>query len=416
MNRHVLLILWTAALVFQPGIMVRPQDEPPVDTITFFVSSDQAVNARSCPRLDCAIVVTLEPDTEVSLVETVTGDAAFGSTTWMQVVHNGQVVYVHSALLSAADTQAAAAPAAVSTEDWVEYTSMGFRLKAPPNMGDFSNDPNFLRYSLSLSNQESSQTEQDLEAFGLMAENNILLVDMQGGLIIFAFAQYTGLEMPLSLMEAYYQPDPGDTVLRTEIVETGAGDAFFAHVRTPDATQTEMCLYQLNADRTDMVFAVGMTSNQDELPAFAEAFASNIEITDLIELRALYAQPVGRVRPGLNIGRLSAGQFELWSYKGEANEVLTLEAMGDMPVPTGPDTRLIVRGPDGQVLAFNDDGAFSDARPNARISSLVLPETGSYEIEVHAYPGYTNPAYQLLVEIESSGGDLSKQVLAGLPG
>jgi hypothetical protein len=414
MKHHLLLILLLSLFIFTPEVVVQAQDQSSAST--YFVSSDQTINTRSCPRLDCSIVATLEPGVEVSVIETVIGDTAFGSTTWMHAVHNERDIYVHSALLSAAGTQPAVAPATVSTEDWVEYESIGFRLKAPPNMRDFSNDPNFLKYSLSLSDQGTSWTEQDLDALGPATENNIFLVNMQDGLVIIAFAQYTGLEMPLSLVEAYYQPNPGETVLRSEIVETGAGDAFLAHVRTPDATQTEMCLYQLNVDRTDVFFGVGLGLNQEELPALAEAFADSFEITDLDELRELYAEPVGRVRPGLNIGRLSAGQFQLWSYDGRVDDVLTLEAAADAPVPTGPDTRLIVRGPDGQVLAFNDDGGSSDTRPNARIHNLVLPETGSYEIEVHAYPGYTNPAYQLLVETGSSRGDLSKMALAGLQG
>ena len=56
---------------------------------------------------------------------------------------------------------------------------------------------------------------------------------------------------------------------------------------------------------------------------------------------------------------------------------------------------LVVRGPDGSLLAVNDNmgGGFT----NSALHGLTLPDTGTYTIEVRSWANRTGGAYTLVI-------------------
>ncbi|MBK8020068.1 MAG: SH3 domain-containing protein [Chloroflexi bacterium] len=69
------------------------------EEMLYVVSGSTSINARQCPRLDCAVVEALQPGTEVTVIEMVNGDTVFGSDQWAQLENGSGEVYVHSALI-----------------------------------------------------------------------------------------------------------------------------------------------------------------------------------------------------------------------------------------------------------------------------------------------------------------------------
>lgn len=58
-------------------------------------------NARTCPRTNCDILVTLRPDAEIQALGWVEGEEVYDSTLWIQFEYNGELAYIHSELVEA---------------------------------------------------------------------------------------------------------------------------------------------------------------------------------------------------------------------------------------------------------------------------------------------------------------------------
>ncbi len=69
---------------------------PPAQT--FYTTG--TANARECPRLNCEIIVQIEPDTPISVTRSVAGDMYQDSTLWYQAFYNESEVYIHSSLVT----------------------------------------------------------------------------------------------------------------------------------------------------------------------------------------------------------------------------------------------------------------------------------------------------------------------------
>ncbi|MBN1202082.1 MAG: hypothetical protein JXJ20_09520 [Anaerolineae bacterium] len=110
------------------------------------------------------------------------------------------------------------------------------------------------------------------------------------------------------------------------------------------------------------------------------------------------------VEMGDNPGELVAGVADVWTYDGEAGEVLDIRVMADNPAGRTTheqrleygllDTLLVVRAPDGSLLAANDDTGIST---DSHIRDLVLPVDGIYHIEVRSWESQYAGTYTLLV-------------------
>ncbi len=115
---------------------------------------------------------------------------------------------------------------------------------------------------------------------------------------------------------------------------------------------------------------------------------------------------VASLELGANRGELSIGEAHVWTYTGQAGEVLTIRLVADRPAGDTDreqrlafrllDTLLVVRAPDGRLLATNDDVAPNDT--NSMLTDLELPEDGAYVIEVRSWENQNEGTYTLLIE------------------
>ncbi len=122
--------------------------------------------------------------------------------------------------------------------------------------------------------------------------------------------------------------------------------------------------------------------------------------------------PVAGVEPqpasldsGANRGEIAVGEADVWTYEGRAGEALDLQLKADHPAGNTTaeeraeqgllDTLLVIRAPDGTLLAANDDAADDDT--NSILTGIVLPDAGMYRIEVRSWGSQTAGAYTLLI-------------------
>jgi pimeloyl-ACP methyl ester carboxylesterase len=116
-------------------------------------------------------------------------------------------------------------------------------------------------------------------------------------------------------------------------------------------------------------------------------------------------QPASR-EAGANRGEIAVGEADVWTYEGQAGEVLDLQLKADHPAGNTTaeerseqgllDTLLVVRAPDGSLLTANDDAADDDT--NSILTGVTLPAAGMYRIEVRSWGGQTAGGYTLLIE------------------
>jgi hypothetical protein len=98
----------------------------------------------------------------------------------------------------------------------------------------------------------------------------------------------------------------------------------------------------------------------------------------------------GMARRGENRAVLSVNTFHVWTYSGQAGEMLTVHTVAAW------DTLLYVFAADEALLAENDD---ADDLPdfNSRLT-LTLPATGDYLIVVAGYENTVGGDYVLQID------------------
>jgi hypothetical protein len=99
----------------------------------------------------------------------------------------------------------------------------------------------------------------------------------------------------------------------------------------------------------------------------------------------------GEAVVGENRGGFDEGGANVWTYKGTAGEVLTLQAIADDPANNANDetrhkdrlldTVLVVYDPTNQVIAFNDD-IVDAVLTNSFLRHVELKTDGTYKIKV----------------------------------
>lgn len=108
-----------------------------------------------------------------------------------------------------------------------------------------------------------------------------------------------------------------------------------------------------------------------------------------------------------NRGELAVGAADVWTYEGKAGEHLVLWVMADRPANFASheerlqlnlmDTLLVVRGPDGSIVALNDD--HQRGLTDSALYDVELPADGVYHIEVRTYDNLYAGTYSLMVEV-----------------
>jgi len=107
---------------------------------------------------------------------------------------------------------------------------------------------------------------------------------------------------------------------------------------------------------------------------------------------------------GSNIGEIALGEADVWTYEGQAGEMLDISLLADMPAEAASleqsqqyglmDTLLVIRAPDGSILAANDDTGLST---NSTLEGIELPADGTYTIEVRTWESQTAGGYTLVL-------------------
>ena len=102
-NATATATLWTPTNTHQPSatptITNTPQPTVPTGGTTYY-TSNSGINARECPETTCAVLQVLSAGVEVRVTDTVQGTSVGGNRRWYQAVRNGQIIYIHTSLLS----------------------------------------------------------------------------------------------------------------------------------------------------------------------------------------------------------------------------------------------------------------------------------------------------------------------------
>lgn len=61
--------------------------------------NNRGANVRACPGTHCNILITLRPGDEIQVLARVNGESVYNSREWMQFEHNGELAFIHSALV-----------------------------------------------------------------------------------------------------------------------------------------------------------------------------------------------------------------------------------------------------------------------------------------------------------------------------
>jgi hypothetical protein len=101
---------------------------------------------------------------------------------------------------------------------------------------------------------------------------------------------------------------------------------------------------------------------------------------------------------GDNMGEVRIGGGQLWKYGGTAGEVVTIRVTADDARTF--DSYLILRAPDGTLLAENDDIVVGEDT-NSLIEAITLPGDGVYQIEVRSFEDSTGGTYTLTIETDA---------------
>jgi WD40 repeat protein len=110
---------------------------------------------------------------------------------------------------------------------------------------------------------------------------------------------------------------------------------------------------------------------------------------------------------GENRGQIYRDAGLTWMLDARAGQQLDIRVLADQPAGAVVgierrqilgllDTVLMVVSPSGIILGTNDD--VTDEDSNSQLLDLVLPEDGTYRIEVSSFDGATSGDYTLLIE------------------
>ena len=125
------------------------------------------------------------------------------------------------------------------------------------------------------------------------------------------------------------------------------------------------------------------------------------------------AQPIQQetVQPGEYQGDFAIGSGDVWLIEAHAGDILTVNVEAANPASGVDDpqrrielglldTAMILRDPDGRVIAENDDRAAGEDT-NSGIEGVTLLLDGVYQIEVRSFGNQTGGAYTITIAVES---------------
>jgi hypothetical protein len=99
--------------------------------------------------------------------------------------------------------------------------------------------------------------------------------------------------------------------------------------------------------------------------------------------------PAGDAQIGDNESEIPVGGSEVWTFAGEAGQLLTFETLANW------DTVMTIRRQNGELLAENDDSPLGGRV--SLIEGVLLPSTEPYQIEVRSYNNESGGDYILRI-------------------
>ncbi|MFN8372307.1 MAG: protein kinase [Anaerolineae bacterium] len=255
------------------------------------------------------------------------------------------------------------------------------------------------------------------------ADNTLIRWDIGTGI---AINRFEGFSEPASAVA--YNPD-GHTILSGSYDTTmilwriDSLDELlnwvYANRYVRELTCTERELYNLSpcveqaGTRTPLpTLAPSFTPSLTPSPDYTQTTATASPTTTLTVTPLPTATPTSvpdTALEGEQRGFIPLGDREAWRYEGQAGEVVTITLNADRPANNFSleeresrdllDTLLVVRAPDGTVLAENDD--IAEGVTDSRVENITLPADGTYIIEARSYGNEMDGPYRLVITVVS---------------
>lgn len=311
--------LYPALLVLIVGMHLMPplpsdaQSEP----VAYEVISPQAVNARACARLDCAVVLVFEPGTVLTSTGSAYGDTVAGSDRWIQVESQGQTVFVHQSLLEQGDTVSASATVQEGTTDgdspdgvveanidrafrlntlrWTEHEIPGLSFRAPSTWAtceELVDDDEYWEvfedtFGKVVTQQQRQFIEECIQAQG--DEFATAVVDPFGTGTAYVYIagwsdvtltpRYVQHQFELGLVDGL-----GVEIVLSELVGMPAGDVVHIDTSLGEGIYRAVSIsYTVIDAENDTTYTVELTTNgpdEEYYAPFAEAIADSMRLID----------------------------------------------------------------------------------------------------------------------------------------
>lgn len=167
--------------------------------------------------------------------------------------------------------------------------------------------------------------------------------------------------------------DPSGTVIALDDDSGGAVSAFLGHVLLPER----------GTYRVEVGSFQNLTSGSYQLTATA-------------------GLPLKNLKSGENSGRIAPGEAEAWQLEVSPGQLVTLQVT--VPIGSSFDGVMVLRDPDGEVLAFNDDGDVIVNPLSPVIRDVEIVSAGTHIVEVGSFNGRSGGEYTLTLTVISDNG------------
>ncbi len=165
-------------------------------------------------------------------------------------------------------------------------------------------------------------------------------------------------------------------------------------------------------DRGDIAVGTGLyfdTEVRDAITEYADFTVWSIGILPTLTPTMTPVAATFRAVMGSNRGEIAVGGGETWNFEGVEGERLSIRVFAERPAGREAtteerleqnlfDSYLIIRDPNGNIIAENDDNEEVDPTDDAITNSFIsitLPRSGLFQVEVRSYADESGGAYTL---------------------
>lgn len=248
--------------------MLLVKDVAAQEATTYIITAAQPVNARECPRLNCAVVETVPPDTVINVVEVVAGDVVSGSNQWLRVNDQGVEMYIHSTLAIRSETPAVSVQdyELMSTVDWQRYEVGQSEFLMPPewvSVEVLATDKGFLDRMAELYGEDEREWYLSLYESVQNERYDLVIVELSGSGVIFVShfpfnRSADSDDLLMGIIENSLQINGFDVFSSTTLdLPGGTAVRVESSISHPDF-HNESIVYGLQADNTTYLFELAV--------------------------------------------------------------------------------------------------------------------------------------------------------------